>query len=296
MANKPFSLGRGLSSLIPKKDDSAHQAPSGVPEPARTYPVPELGRIHKVPIGRISVNPRQPRHHFGTGELDSLKISIREHGIIEPLVARDLGDGNYELIAGERRLRAATSLGLTDVPVILRETKDDKEKLLIALIENISRQDLNAIEEAEAYRQLNEDFGLTQEQIAERVGKGRPTIANLIRLLSLPQAMQQAVIEGRINQAQAKVLAGVDDEAGRQKMFDAMLGGGVTVRVAEEAARLRKSVNKLPNAQAEADAETLRRKLGTKVIVTGAGKKGAVKISYYSEEEYLELMKKLGAR
>ncbi len=305
MANKPFSLGRGLSSLIPKREETAHQSAGSVThEPAKSSTsaspakpeVLELGRIHKVSIGRISVNPRQPRHHFDNGELEALKVSIREHGIIEPLVARELGDGNYELIAGERRLRAAAALGLTDVPVIVRETRDDREKLLLALVENISRQDLNAIEEAEAYRQLNEEFGLTQEEIAKRVGKGRPTIANLIRLLALPEAMQEAVIDRRISTAQAKVLAGIDDEAGREKMFYAMLGGGVTVRVAEEAAREKKEPLKLPNAQTVADAEALRRKLGTKVVVTGAGKKGAVKISYFSEEEYRELMKKLGAR
>lgn len=302
MANKPFSLGRGLSSLIPRRDDVSSPDPSRIAEPeaAKTSihisSVPELGRIHKVPIGRIAPNPRQPRHRFGSGELETLKVSIREHGIIEPLVARALADGKYELIAGERRLRAATALGLTDVPVILRETKDDREKLLLALVENISRQDLNAIEEAEAYRQLNEDFGLTQEEIANRVGKGRPTVANLMRLLTLPEAMQEALIDGRLSTAQGKVLAGIDDEAEREKMFAALLGGGVTVRVAEEAARSRKEISKLPHAQTQADAEELRRRLGTKVVVTGAGRKGAVKISYYSEEEYSELMKKLGAR
>lgn len=298
MANKPFSLGRGLSSLIPKREAGT---PTTAPSPSfSSVPVqpsvPELGRIHKVAIGHITPNTRQPRHHFDRAELDTLMASIREHGIIEPLVARALGDGKYELIAGERRLRAATALGLTDVPVILRETKDDREKLLLALVENLSRQDLNAIEEAEAYRQLNEEFGLTQEDIAKRVGKGRPTVANLMRLLTLPEDMQQAVIDRRLSPAQAKVLAGIDDEEARGKMFSAMLGGGVTVRVAEEAARQRKAISKLPNAQTAADAETLRRILGTKVVVTGAGKTGAVKIAYYSEEEYRELMKRLGVR
>jgi ParB family chromosome partitioning protein len=298
MANKPFSLGRGLSSLIPKREagtPTTAPSPSFSSVPAEPT-IPELGRIHKVPIGHITPNTRQPRHHFDRAELDTLMASIREHGIIEPLVARALGDGKYELIAGERRLRAATALGLTDVPVILRETKDDREKLLLALVENLSRQDLNAIEEAEAYRQLSEEFGLTQDDIAKRVGKGRPTVANLMRLLTLPEAMQQAVIDRRLSPAQAKVLAGIDDESAREKMFSAMLGGGVTVRVAEEAARQRKAISQLPNAQTAADAETLRRLLGTKVVVTGAGKTGAVKIAYYSEEEYRELMKKLGVR
>jgi ParB family transcriptional regulator, chromosome partitioning protein len=296
MANKPFSLGRGLSSLIPKRDAGQSAQAARPSFSAASAEGPVLGRIHEVPIGRISPNPRQPRHRFDRAELDSLITSIREHGIIEPLVARNLPDGSFELLVGERRLRAATALGLTSVPVIVRETKDDREKLLVALVENLSRQDLNAIEEAEAYRQLNEEFGLTQEQIGQRVGKGRPTVANLMRLLTLPEAMQQAVIDSRISPAQAKVLAGIDDEAGREKMFSAMLKGGVTVRVAEEAAREHKEVSRFPNAQTAADSETLRRLLGTKVAITGAGKKGAVKIAYYSEEEYRELMKKLGAR
>jgi ParB family chromosome partitioning protein len=291
MANKPFSLGRGLSSLIPKRDDAA---PGRVATPVSF--VPELGRIHDVPIGKIVANSKQPRHHFDRAELESLVASIREHGIIEPLVARLLPDHSFELIAGERRLRAAAALGLTSVPVIIRETKDDRDKLLLALVENLNRQDLNAIEEAMAYRQLNEEYGFTQEEIGKKVGKSRPTVANLMRLLSLSESMQQAVIDGRLNTAQAKVLAGVNDDRDREKMFNAMLGGGVTVRIAEEAARTRKAVDKLPHAQTSADAEALRLLMGTKVTITGAGRKGAVKIGYYSEEEYRELMKKLGVR
>jgi len=292
MANKPFPLGRGLSSLIPKRDDAASPHVSAASAPF----IPELGRIHDVSIGRITPNPRQPRHHFDRAELESLIASIREHGIIEPLVARLLPDHSFELIAGERRLRAATALGLTSVPVIIRETKDDRDKLLLALVENLNRQDLNAIEEAMAYRSLNEEYGFTQDEIAKKVGKARPTIANLMRLLSLPESMQQAVIDGRVSAAQAKVLAGINDDRDREKMFASMLGGGVTVRIAEEAARERKAVDKLPHAQTRADAEALRLVLGTKVTITGAGRKGAVKIEYYSEEEYRELMKKLGVR
>jgi ParB family chromosome partitioning protein len=302
MANKPFSLGRGLSSLIPKKSDAPAKTENTVESSsAKSFSsasssVPELGRIHEVPIGNIRPNPRQPRHRFGHAELEELISSIREHGIIEPLVARTLPDNSFELIAGERRLRAATALGLTSVPVVIRETKDDREKLLLALVENLSRADLNAIEEAMAYRQLSEEYGFTQEDIAKRVGKSRPAVANLMRLLALSEPMQQAVIDGRVSPAQAKVLAGIEDRSAREKMFTAILGGGVTVRAAEAAARERKEVSKLPNAQSAADAEALRQVLGTKVAITGAGKKGAIKISYFSEEEYRELMKKLGAR
>jgi len=294
MANKPFSLGRGLSSLIPKRDETAVSANS--PAVTAAAAIPELGRIHDVPVGRIRPNSKQPRHHFDRAELESLMASIREHGIIEPLVARVLPDRSYELIAGERRLRAATALGLTSVPVIIRETKDDRDKLLLALVENLSRADLNAIEEAMAYRELNEEYGFTQEEIGKKVGKSRPTIANLMRLLSLPENIQQAVIDGRLNTAQAKVLAGIDDETARGKLFASMLGGGVTVRAAEAAARERKAIDKLPHAQTAADAEALRLVLGTKVTITGAGRKGAIKIGYYSEEEYREIMRKLGVR
>lgn len=310
MSAKPFSLGRGLSSLIPKRDASpsapaspersrggAAVAAVPVVSPApRMDEVPELGRIHEVPIGKIKPNSRQPRRRFDHAELESLVASIREHGIIEPLVARPLPDKTYELLAGERRLRAATRLGLTAVPVILRETKDDREKLLLALVENLNRQDLNAIEEAEAYRALAGEFSLTQEEIAKRVGKSRPAVANLMRLLNLPREMQQAIVDGRISPAQAKVLAGIEEAPAREKMFTMMLGGGITVRVAEAAARERRELNKLPHAQSLADAESLRKKLGTKVTITGAGRKGAVKIAYFSEEEYRDLMGKLGVR
>jgi ParB family chromosome partitioning protein len=295
MANKPFSLGRGLSSLIPKRDETALAASAHGPSGSSPV-VPELGRIHDVPVGSIRPNPRQPRRHFDRAELESLIAAIREHGIIEPLVARILPDRSYELIAGERRLRAATALGLTSVPVIIREVKDDRDKLLLALVENINRADLNAIEEAMAYRELNEEYGFTQEEIGKKVGKSRPTVANLMRLLSLPETIQQAVIDGRVSTAQAKVLAGIDDEAARNKMFTMILGGGVTVRVAEQAARERKEIAKLPNAQTGSDAEALRLLMGTKVTITGAGRKGAIKIGYYSEEEYREIMRKLGVR
>ncbi len=287
---KPFSLGRGLSSLIPKKDSSAPHTGFS----SRTL-TPDLGRILDVPIGHITPNPRQPRHHFDHAELESLVISIREHGIIQPLIARALPDNTFELIAGERRLRAAQMLGLTSVPVIIREAADDRDKLLVALVENINREDLNAIDEAQAYAQLADEFNLTQDEIARRVGKARPTIANMMRLLKLPGDMQKAVIEGRISAAQAKVLAGIEDAVSRHKLFAAMLGGGVTVRVAEEAARQRKHVT-LPGAQVAADADALRNRLGTKVTISGSGIKGQIKISYFSPEEYRELLRKLGSR
>ena len=297
MPAKPFSLGRGLSSLIPQKH-APLAAPVKEKETHSSAPdeIPELGRIHNVPIGKIKPNPRQPRHNFDHTELESLVASIREHGIVQPLVARKLGDGTYELIAGERRLRASQALGLTSVPVILRETKDDREKLLLALVENINRHDLNALEEAEAYAALANEFGLTQEEIGKRVGKNRSTVANLMRLLNLPEEMRQAIISGNLSHSQAKVLAGLNDEAARQKMFHEMLGGGVTVRVAEAEARAGRAKTALPNAQLAADAEALCRKFGTKVAVTGSGRAGSIKISYFSEEEYRELMKKLGIR
>jgi ParB family chromosome partitioning protein len=247
-----------------------------------------------VSIGSIRPNSRQPRIHFDHAELESLVHSIREHGIIQPLVARQLPDGGYELIAGERRLRAAQMLGLSNVPVIVRDIKDDRDKLLVALVENLNRQDLNAIEEAQAYSQLADEFGFTQDLIAKKVGKARPTIANMLRLLKLPADIQKAVMNGVISTAQAKVLASIDEPAAQQKMYNAMLGGGVTVRVAEEAVREKRTT--LPNAQAASDAEALRVKLGTKVVISGAGLKGQIRLSYFSSEEYGELLKKLGAR
>lgn len=251
-------LGRGLGALLPVTDvgrqtsdiRTSELGMSAVPHSAqRTIDeTPGLDRLLQVPPSSIVANPRQPRHHFVEEDLADLKASILEHGIMQPLVVTRRADGEYELIAGERRLRSAKAVGLKTVPVIVREA-NDQQKLELALIENIQRADLNAVEEARAYRQLMEDFGLTQEDVAGRVGKSRSQIANTVRLLELPPDMLTAVIEGKITKSHARTLLSESNEGRRLALFERMIGGGVTVRKAE-ADVLRRTSGKDPNIAA----------------------------------------------
>ena len=214
------ALGRGLGSLIPQKQTMTEQV---LPE-ART-------QILDIGVDEIVENPRQPRHHFSPADLEDLISSIKEHGILQPLVATRVGTG-YELIAGERRLRASRTLGLKTVPVIVREASEQL-KLELALIENIQRQDLNAFEEAIAYKALVDEFNLTQEEVGKRVGKSRSNVANTLRLLDLPEVMLQALREGKITKSHARTLLAESDEERREDLFEQMLNGGVSVREAE---------------------------------------------------------------
>src|SRR3990172_7463792 len=186
-------LGKGLSALIP-----------GIDAPRET---PNL----EVEVDRIASNPSQPRRSFDEAKIDELANSVRDQGIIQPLLVRRVGEG-YELIAGERRLRAARKAGLTDVPVVVREA-GNSETLELALIENLQREDLNPIEEASAYQRLQEEFELTQEEIAHKVGKSRPAVANSVRLLLLPKEAQQLVVAGKLPAGHARALLGLEGEA-----------------------------------------------------------------------------------
>lgn len=276
-------LGRGLGSLIPQKQTITEQV---IPE-ART-------QVLDVPVLSIRENPRQPRQHFSASELEDLIGSIKEHGIIQPLVVTRAGSG-YELIAGERRLRAAKTLGLKTVPVIAREA-DEQEKLELALIENIQRQDLNAVEEALAYRALVDEFNLTQEDVAKRVGKSRSNVANILRLLDLESEILIALREGKITKSHGRTLLAESDSKKRMALFEVMLKGGVSVREAEarvspSARRSSLSAKKDPNILAH--EKRLREILGTKVDIKELGGKGVIAISFYSREELLDILDKL---
>ena len=278
-------LGRGLGSLIPHKQSLTEQV---IPS-ART-------EVLEVPVGDIRENPRQPRQHFSPADLEDLIGSIKEHGIMQPLVVtRD--SGNFELIAGERRLRAARTLGLKTVPVIVRRATD-QQKLELALIENIQRQDLNAVEEAIAYRALVDEFNLTQEDVAKRVGKSRSNVANILRLLDLSPEILEALKDGRLTKSHGRTLLAESDEAKREILFAQMLAGGVTVREAE--ARVSGSVHRTksqgsgkkdPNILAH--EKKLREILGTKVDIKESGGKGSISIAFYSREELLALLDQL---
>ncbi len=278
---KNSGLGRGLGSLIPMKQT---EAPSVVPQ----------GNIRDVPVGSIRENPRQPRTHFSPSELEDLIASIKEHGIIQPLVVTELGGNSYELIAGERRLRSARMLGLATVPAVVR-TANDQEKLELALIENIQRQDLNALEEAVAFQALVEEFGLTQDEVAKRVGKSRSAVANTIRLMDLPEEMRQALVDGKITKSHARTLLAETDLAKREHLFHAMMnGGGMTVREAEARTTPTTKSAPMPKDPNILDHERkLREILGTKVDIQDRGGKGKITVSYFSKEEFRDLLSKL---
>ena len=216
--NRPSGLGRGLGALIP----------SDVTDDADAT-------FQTVSISSIHPNQYQPRDHFDEETLDSLTSSVRELGVLQPLLVRKDGD-RYELIAGERRWRAAKRAGLQDVPVIVREA-DDTSSLEQALVENLHRQDLNAIEEAVAYNQLVEDFSFTQEKIAKRVGKSRSAVANILRLLTLPTGVQKLVSQGRLSAGHARAIVAVDDEAEQVQIAERAVADDLTVRDVERLAK-----------------------------------------------------------
>jgi ParB family chromosome partitioning protein len=214
-------LGRGLGALIPT------EVPGG-----------NDSGLREVPVGAVQPNPHQPRHHFDEESLAGLTASIAELGVLQPLLVQDLGDGRYELIAGERRWRAAKRAGLAVVPVVVRELSE-QGSLEAALVENLHRDDLNPLEEAAAYQQLLEDFGLTQEQVAQRVGKSRSAVANTLRLLQLPPSIQKLLAEGELSAGHAKALLGTPDRAFQEALARRVVAESLSVRETEEAVRQR---------------------------------------------------------
>ncbi|HEY9562960.1 MAG TPA: ParB/RepB/Spo0J family partition protein, partial [Nocardioides sp.] len=224
--NRKSGLGRGLSSLIP-----AEYSEEGVGEGMR-------GAL-EVPIAAVRPNPRQPRAHFDEESLAGLTASIAEIGVLQPVLVREVGEGEYELIAGERRWRASKRAGLQTIPVVVREADTDASLLEQALVENLHRADLNAMEEAAAYQQLVEDFGLTQDAVAKRVGKSRAAISNTLRLFQLPPAIQGLVAEGQLTAGHARALLGTPDRAYQGALAQRIVREGLSVRETEEAVRLR---------------------------------------------------------
>lgn len=301
---KKGGLGKGLSSLIPNKSSAPAKTASPKSEDSRSREsvtvveeVPRSERILKIPVGDIVANPFQPRREFHAEELGDLVSSIRDYGVLQPLVVTEKENGMFELIAGERRLRASKQAGLRVVPAILR-TAEAQEKLELALIENIQRSDLSPIEEAHSYAQLMEEFGLTQERVAARVGKSRPVIANTLRLLKLPDDMQKALSDGEISMSMARVLVGMNDMKEQRAMYDRMIKGEYTVREAETDAREKKKGPKrksIKDVNLLAMEEELRGKLATKVVIDRKNGKGKILLEFYSDEELDELHRKLAS-
>lgn len=296
MSPKPFQLGKGLSSLIPSKKSEGSNFWGGNNQASDTSALHKAGEIKQLEIKIINPNPQQPRHHFDHSSLEDLVGSIKVHGILQPLIVTPRSDGRYDLITGERRLRAAQIAGFDTVPAIVREVRQ-QESLELALVENLQRQDLNPMEEAEAYVRLQNEFDLTQEKIAKQVGKSRAQVANTMRLLELPPAMQAALQQGIITFGHAKIILSVENKAEQEKLFNIIVKEGLPVRLAEakvQKVRVRGHERKMSaDPELKAWESELQHTLGTKVKIKGTKHAGAIEIVFYSVQELVALVKKL---
>ena len=265
---KPFGLGRGLDALIPRAAEGAQQ---------------------EIPIDRVRRNPHQPRGDFDEAGLAELAASIAAHGVLQPIVVRGSADGGYEMIAGERRLRAARQAGLTQIPAVIRDSSTE-ELLELALVENVQRADLNPIEEAGAYRELIDRFGLSHEAVAREVGKSRVAISNALRLLDLAPETRQAIVEGKISEGHGRALAALTVPELQSAVLAVVLERHLSVRQTEELVRrkreTRPATHRQPLSADLADLEAqLRGILATKVGIVRTRRGGRVVIDFYSDEE-----------
>jgi ParB family chromosome partitioning protein len=273
-------LGRGLGALL-----------------GDALGADDMANVRQVRVDQVRANPYQPRREFDEEKLAELTESVKEHGILQPILVRRLGVDRYELIAGERRFRAAQGASLSAVPAIVRDL-DDRQMLEVALIENVQREDISALDAAAAYQRLAEEFGLTQEEIAQRVGKARTTVANTLRLLSLPEPVLEGLQAGRITEGHARALLQVAPEA-QVKAYEKALRDHLTVRQTEELARnlgearkgstrtgaRRKKVEEGADPNHAAVEEALQVALGTRVRIRREGGVGRLEIEFYSDEE-----------
>jgi len=297
-------LGKGLSALLPDEDiEKSDAAQSDKPysrEPGKGAKE-RTGEILVAPE-KLNANPNQPRKIFNEEELAELADSIKQQGIIQPIIAEDAGDGTYNIIAGERRARAARLAGLREVPVVLRSYSDEK-RMVVSLIENIQRANLNPIEEAQAYKQLAELENLSQEDVAARVGKNRATVANALRLLKLPAPMQESIKKNELSPGHARAVLSVSGAKMQEMLFREILKKGLSVREAEKRAAALGQENKKPqkapeqknkNPELGAMEEKFMLRMGTKVIIKGDNNKGTIMIDYYSMEDLDRLYEILG--
>lgn len=270
------ALGKGLGALIPVGAPGTFMSGAAAAET-------------EIEIARITPNEYQPRKTFRDGPLAELAASIKSMGVIQPVIVRRRQEGGYELIAGERRYRASILAGLKKIPAIVKDVAPE-EVLELALIENIQREDLNPVETAEAYDRLIREFALTQERLAERVGKERPTIANFLRLLTLPSDIKRDLAEGALSMGHAKAILSIDGAQKQMALRREIISRGLSVREAEGLARRLKAPGRMikkkePSAQVAMLEDELKGKLGTKVHIKQKGKRGQVVIEYYSPEE-----------
>ena len=277
---KRKALGRGFSALFP--DTVTEEEDRG---------------LFYCPIESISPNPHQSRQSFGESELAELAQSIKEKGVIQPILVTKTKDG-FQLIAGERRWRAAQKAGLDKIPALIRDVSP-AEALQIALIENIQRQDLNPIEEAAAYQELLQEFNFTQEALSARIGKNRTTIANFLRLLKLPDDVQRDIIDGRLSAGHARVLVSIDSPSTQRKIRDLVIKRSLSVRQTEAlakrflASRRPEAIRDAIDSYLESLVNNLQDSLGTKVAIERKGKKGRIIIEFYSDDELGRLVERL---
>lgn len=271
---KRSGLGKGLDALLPTTESQ----------------VQDIG-VTQLPIEAIMPNPRQPRTRFDPEELEELAVSIQEHGVIQPLIVTQTEEGGkYTMIAGERRLMAAQIAELGEVPVIVRGASD-QQLVELALVENVQRADLGPLETAEAYRQLSEDFKLSHDDIASRVGKSRVTVTNTLRLLNLPEDVKSALVEGMISEGHARALLALPGEQAQAAALQSIIKNDLNVRQTEELIRKlsgekpKKPSPPPPNPEVKALEERLRQHLGTRVTLKQRGKGGTLTLHYYSNEE-----------
>jgi ParB family chromosome partitioning protein len=281
-------LGRGLGALIPQRQ-TPHQAP----------PDSATGLL-EIPVSLISPNPLQPRKTFNEASIEELARSVREHGIVQPLVVTRSGD-RYKLIAGERRFRAAQKAGLTTVPVVVKDAIGESDALQVALIENIQREDLNPIEEAMAYHQLHRDFGLTQEEIARRVGKERSTVANFLRLMKLPDSVKRLLAAGQLSMGHARALLAVETTKKQELLAERVVRKSLNVRqtelLASPAAGSRERQPEREKDVFTRDAEEkLTRSLHSRVEIDRKRRGGSIVIRFSNEEDLMRLFEELTGR
>lgn len=277
---KKRGLGRGLDALIQPPDPPEAVERAG-------------GGIGRLPIAALKPNRWQPRTSFDEGELEALAASIRTQGMVQPLIVTADGDGSYSIVAGERRWRAARRAGLEEVPVVIRGDLDDRSRLELALVENLQRSDLNALEEAEAYATLQEKFGLSQEEIAIRVGKGRPTITNALRLLKLPPEVRDLLRAGQLTAGQARPLLALGGRDQQLALAEKAVREELSARQIEQLTAPSRERSKRQPRKVEvhtaAAEEKLTRRLQTKVEIRRKGKGGQLQIRFHSEEELMRL-------
>ena len=283
-------LGKGLSALIPQKQENVHSENSRMEN-----------TISTLEINLIQNNRFQPRRNYDAAKLEELKTSIKEKGVLQPILVRPVGNG-YEVVAGERRLRASRALGLARMPAVIKNITD-REALVLALVENIQREELNPIEEAQGFKRLIEEFQLTQENVAESVGKDRSTVTNLLRLLRLPQPIQEQVAIGKSSVGHARALLGLENAAAQQKFANDIVHKGLSVRQIEsmvkktqdgEGVKQLKPVS-VKNRDIQILEEEIGRVLGTKVEINDKNNKGKIIIEYYSLNDFdriLEVLRK----